>query len=210
MRRFVITALLAILLGFTVLAEERQPGAPAADRASNPAREEHGTGPESNLELWKWANFVILAGILGWLVAKNAPAFFRSRTEEIQRGIAESAKLRQDAEERAAKVEARMASLQSEIEHVRADSKAAMTNESERLRKETEQHVRRIQARGEEEIAAITKHAEKDLRIHAAQLALQLAEERIRARMSHDTQIALVDGFVKQLDRRAATPEARL
>jgi F-type H+-transporting ATPase subunit b len=207
LKRLVVLALLALAFGLATFAQEHQP---AADRAANPAREERTTEPEGNLELWKWANFLILAGVLGWLIWKNAPPFFRSRTEEIQRGIAAAAKLKREAEERAAKVEARMASLQSEIEHVRADSKAVMTRESDRLRKETEQHIARIQSRGEEEIGAISKHAEKDLRAFAAQLAIQLAEERIRSRMSDRTQNALVDGFVKQLDRRAASPEARL
>ncbi len=206
MKRLAVTALLGLAFGLTVLAQEHQP----AERAANPAHEEHATESEGNLEIWKWANFAILAGILGWLIAKNAPPFFRARTEEIQKGIASAAKLRQEAEDRAAKVEARMASLQSEIEHVRADSKATMAKEIERLRKETEHLVSRIQTRGEEEIVAISKHAEKDLRVFAAQLALQLAEERIRSRMSAATQNALVDTFVQQLDQRAATPEARL
>ena len=211
MKRLGLAALLAIAFGFAVVAQEREP-APrsAADRASNPVREKRTTEPEGNLEWWKWANFLILAGALGWLIAKNAPQFFQSRTEEIQKGIATAAKLKQEAEERAAKVELRMASLQAEIEHLRGDAKAEMAKEAERLRQETEQYIARIQSRGEQEIAAISKHAEKDLRAFSAQLAIQLAEERIRARMSSETQNALVDAFLSQLDRRPASTEARL
>jgi F-type H+-transporting ATPase subunit b len=209
-RRLSLIAFLA-LAGFAVFAQEHQPAPRSpAERASNPAREERTTEPEGNLELWKWANFAILAGIFWWLIAKNAPQFFQARTEEIQKGIAAAAKLKREADERAAKVEARMASLQNEIEHLRADAKAEMGKEAERLRQQTEQYTQRIQARGEQEIEAISKHAEKDLRVSAAQLAIQLAEQRIRASMSGETQNALIDGFLRQLDGGAASPEARL
>jgi F-type H+-transporting ATPase subunit b len=203
-----LIVVLALTFGLAVFAQEHAPS--PADRATNPAKEDSANGNEGHLEAWKWANFLILAGVLGWMIAKKAPAFFESRTEEIQRGIAEATKARQEAEARAAKMELRMASLQSEIEHVRADAKAEMAREVDRIRKETGQHIARIQAHGEQEIVAATKHAEKDLRAFSAQLAIQLAEQRIRARMSAGTQNALVDGFLKQLDRRNSTPEARL
>ena len=212
MRRLSLIALLTIFSGLVIFAQEPQaaPRRTPGERASNPAREERTTEPEGNLELWKWANFAILTVILGWLIAKNAPQFFRSRTEEIQKGIAAATRQKQEAEERAAKVEARMASLQSEIEHMRADAKAEMGKEAERLRQETEGYIQRIQARGEQEIEAISKHAERDLRVLSAQLAIQLAEQRIRARMSGEAQNALVDGFIGQLQRGAGSEEARL
>lgn len=198
-------ALIAFFAGSLAFAQEH---APEAQQVS--AKAEHASENEGNLEVWKWANFLILAAVLGWLIAKSAPPFFRSRTAEIQRGILEATKMREDAEARAAQMETRMASLQSEIEHVRADSKAAMEREAARIRQETEQQMARVLARGEQEIEAQTKHAEKDLRAFSAQLAIQLAQQRIKARMSGDTQNALFDGFLKQLDERAGSPETRL
>jgi len=205
-RRHRLAAVLALTFGLAVLAQEHSP----APRAVDPAKEDSANENEGNLEIWKWANFLILAGALGWMIAKKAPAFFESRTEQIQRGIAEATKARQDADARAAKMELRMTSLQGEIEQVRADAKAEMAREVERIRKETEQHIARVQAHGEQEIVAATKHAEKDLRAFSAQLAIQLAEQRIRERMSDDNQNALFDGFLTQLDRRSSNPEARL
>ena len=56
---------------------------------------------------WKWANFIILAGVLGYFVYKKAGAFFRSRTETIRQGIEEADRLRRDAERRVQPVEVR-------------------------------------------------------------------------------------------------------
>ena len=63
--------------------------------------QEGGGTPEPSAG-WKWANFVILVAGLGYLVAKTLPTLFKSRTEEIQKGIAEARAIKQDADKRAA------------------------------------------------------------------------------------------------------------
>jgi F-type H+-transporting ATPase subunit b len=210
--RLGLIALFALLFAFAVFAQEHAPaaqtesGQPVAAKAEHAAEAEN----EGHLEAWKWANFLILAGVLGWMIAKNAPAFFRSRTEEIQRGITEAAKLKQDAEARAAKMEVRMASLQREIGHLRAESAAEIAKGAELIRQESEHHMVRVQAQGEQEIASVLKHAEKELKAYSAQLAVQLAGQRIEQRMSMNTQEALIDGFLRQLARKSASPEARI
>ena len=60
---------------------------------------------EDNSTFWKVVNFAILAAAIGYGVLKAAPAFFRGRTADIQRGIAEATKMRQDAEARAAEMD---------------------------------------------------------------------------------------------------------
>jgi len=201
-RRVALIALLALSLRIVVFGQEH------AQPAANAVNEGRGTGATGHLEAWKWANFIILAGVLGWMIGKSAPTFFRRRTDEIQRGISEAAALKQDAEARASKVELRMASLQSEIEHVRAESKSEMEKEAARIRQETQHYRTRIQGHGEQEVDAHSRHIEKELRAYSAQLAIELAGQRIRARMSGDTQNALVDGFLKQLDRQSSSAEA--
>jgi F0F1-type ATP synthase membrane subunit b/b' len=84
-----------------------------------------------------------------------------------------------------------------------------MAHEVERIRKETEAHIARIQAHGEHEIRGPDKHAEQSLRAYSARLALELAEQRIRSRMTPETQNMLVDGFVRQMGQQAPAPEVR-
>jgi F-type H+-transporting ATPase subunit b len=211
-KRLTLVALFALLFGFAAFAQEHVPAAHAEGGHAEAAKSEHAAEGEheGNLEVWKWANFAILAGLLGWGIAKSAPPFFRSRTEEIQRGIREAAALKQEADANAAKMEVRMASLEREIEHVRAEASAEIAKETERIRKETEQQTARLQSHGEQEIAAFVKHSEKELKAYSAELAVQLAAERIRHRMSEDTHEALIDVFLRQLARKSSQPEARL
>jgi F-type H+-transporting ATPase subunit b len=151
---------------------------------------------------WKWANFAILAVGLGYLIAKNVPPLFRKQSDEIQNALAESAKIKQDAAAYAAGVEARLANLQNEIQKLRETAHAEMTAEGERLRRETEHHVQRIREQSVQEMALMTRAAKEELRKYAAELAIGLAEQRIRFRMNPETQEQLVDGFLHDLHGR--------
>lgn len=153
---------------------------------------------------WKWANFAILALGLGYLIAKNVPPMFRKQSDEIQSALAEAAKIKQDAAAYAASVEARLAALQSEIQKLRESARADMTAESERVRRETEHHLQRIREQSVQEVALMTRGAKDGLRKYAAELAIGLAEQRIRARMNPATQEQLANGFLSDLHERTA------
>jgi F-type H+-transporting ATPase subunit b len=151
---------------------------------------------------WKWANFAILAVLLGYGIAKAAPPLFRSRSAEIERGIAEAKAIKQDADRRAAEVEAKTKALGADIERFRTESRAEMQQEGERIRQETAAQIKRLELKAEQEIESAGKTAGRELKSYAAKLALDLAEQRIRARMDAKTEQALVDGYIQDLERQ--------
>jgi len=152
---------------------------------------------------WKWANFLILAGALGYLVRKPAGAYFRGQSEEITRGIAEAAKVKQEAEARAAVIEKRLAGLGEEVAKLRSAAHEEMTNEFERIGADTERQVKRLQQQAEQEIELMTKAARQEIRIYSAELALQLAEQRIRTGLNAETQAELANAFIRDLHEGA-------
>lgn len=151
---------------------------------------------------WKWANFLILAGVLGYLIGKNAPAFFKQRSEAIEQAIRDAAQIKKDAESRAAQIEARWAGLKQEIENLRTSARSEMTAEGERISRETLQHLDKIKTQATQEIALMARAAREELRKYSAGLALDLAAQKIHSRMNKDTDDRLVDGFVQDLRHR--------
>src|SRR5580692_8788881 len=85
---------------------------------------------------WKWANFIILAAGVGYLIGKNVPPLFQKQSSEIQNALKEAAKVKEDAAAYASSIEARLANLQGEIEKLRVDALSDMNNENERIRRE--------------------------------------------------------------------------
>ena len=156
-------------------------------------------GGEGNLQMWKWANFLVLAGALGYLAAKTLPPLFASRTQAILKDMVESERIRQDADQRAADVERHLATIETEIAALRAESRVETTAEADRLAKHTAVEVARIQAQSEREIGDAGKDARIELRRYAAGLVIDLAGQKISARMTPATEDRLVRGFVRDL-----------
>lgn len=156
------------------------------------------------VDIWKIANFLLLLGFLAYLIGKNAGPFFAARTSKIQEDMAQADKMRQDADARVAEVERRMANLESEIAALRAESEMEAGSETERMRQQTVAEMAKIRANAEREIAAAGKSARLDLKRYSAHLAVELAEEKVRGRVTPDTQDTLVREFVRDLDRPAA------
>ena len=160
---------------------------------------EGGEAGGGSLQGWKWANFLLLAAGIGYLIGKNAGPFFAARSQSISKDISESEQIRRDAEARAAEVERPLANLGADIAALRAESQREAQSETERLAAHAAAEIAKIEAHATHEIAAAQKAARMDLRRYAGELAVELAEQKIRARMTAATQDYLVRGFVRDL-----------
>jgi F-type H+-transporting ATPase subunit b len=195
------------LAAFTLSAQEtkqlERDGAKETEHA-----EEAEKGALPNELLWKWANFAILAGVLGWLGAKHLGPFFTSRSAEIRNGIEEAQKVKVEAEARAADIEKRIGNLSAEVESMRGKSREEISAEGARISSETSQQIARLQAQAENEITSSAKNATLELKAQAAALALKMAEQQIRGRMSPQTQDVLVDSFLNDLHNQESKTKA--
>ena len=177
----------------------------AQEHAEKTETAEHKTSePEGPGEIWKWANFVILAVGVGYWIQKVALPFLGARDSKIREGITEAQKMKQDAERRAAEMDARLATLGADIEKFRVQSGAEMRQEGERIARETTAQIKRIEEQAAVEIETAGKTARRQLKEYAAELALGLAEERLRARMDSATESTLVTNFVHDLERQTS------
>ena len=191
MRRVLLIALLAA-------------GTSVAQEPTKVESKDHAAPAGDPLILWKWANFAILALGLGYLMAKSLPAFFNSRTASIQKGIAEAQQVKRDAEQRAAATDARVSALGADIEKFRTEASAQMQREGERIQQETERQIAKLKEQAAQEIESAGKVARRELKTYAAQLALELAEQRIRGRLDPTTEAGLIDRFVGDLKRQGS------
>src|SRR5262249_6443425 len=129
MRRLVLPLALAAGLCF---AQEHGEG--KKEGHAGAAAEEEGGG----LEIWKWANFLILAGGLGYLIGKTAGPFFANRSMNIRKDMEESLRQGQEAEAKAADVDRRLASLDNQIAALRSEGETEFKRTAERIARQIE------------------------------------------------------------------------
>jgi F-type H+-transporting ATPase subunit b len=144
-------------------------------------------------------NFAILLIAILYFSAKALPPFFKSRAGEIQKGIEEARQIRMEAEKRAKEVEAKMARLGAEIDKFRAQAQSEMEQEGSRIREETARHIQKLGQQAETEIATAGKLARRELQAYAARLSLDLAEQRVKERLTPPVENGLIEDFVSDL-----------
>ena len=170
--------------------------------AADPA-EGHGDEGHDSITPWKALNFALLAGVLIYLLRKPARNFFVSRTAEIREGIDEATRSRGEAETRAAEMDRRLANLSTEVESLRQSARQEMEAEDARTRAATEQALARMQSQAGQEVESATSVARKQLRAYSAELALELARQKIQARMTPEVAGRLLDDFSASLPRNS-------
>ncbi len=190
--------LLLVFVGFAAWAQEH-PAAAAGEHGAG-AREEAAEHEQMPNEIWwKWINFAMLAGGLGWLIVKYGGPFYRSRASGIREGIEEAHRVKLEAEAKAAEIESRIANLASAIDDLRKRSSDEIAAEGLRMKADAEQHLAKIQARAEAEITSAAKTASQELKEHAADLAVKLAEVQLKTRLGASEQSGLVRHFVEEV-----------
>lgn len=151
-------------------------------------------------------NFVIVAGLIAWAMKKNLPAMFRNRTASIQKAIEEARAASADANRRLTQIESRLGRLDDEINQMRIASEKEAAAEEERIRVATAEDAKRIVESAEQEIAAATKAARRELTAYAADLAVNLAVNQIQ--VDTPTDQALVRRFSQQISNGSTGKKA--
>jgi F0F1-type ATP synthase membrane subunit b/b' len=152
-----------------------------------------------SMEVWKWANFAILAGILGYLISKNMGPVLVARSRQIREGLAAGERAKAEAEARSAAVMAKLSGLDQAIGQMKISAKEDQNREASRIQAETAAEMARIRQQSLLEIESAGKLARLEVRRHAAAAAIELAERKLRSRMSPDVQAGLLRNFTGEI-----------
>lgn len=199
-KKLVAAAVMAAgLIAAPAIAQEKPPEGPkVAEKTA-----ESGALP-TRLLIWQWVNFGILCGVLGWIAVKQGGPWFAARAHAISEGLAAGERANAEAAARTAAVNARLANLHNEIADLQSRAREEREREADRIRRSTEAEIARMRSHAEQELESAGKQARLDVQRFTAKLAIELAEQKLRAGMSRDVQAALVDSFVHDLRNGAA------
>jgi F-type H+-transporting ATPase subunit b len=170
-------------------------------QGSEPAAKEKNSEPPHEM-LYKVINFVILVGALGYVLRKPLAEFLSSRSASIQKSLDEGRKALESSQARLKAVEEKLRGLEAEIAAFKVSAAREMEAERQRLQQSSAEEAARIleSARAQTDIAV--RGAKLDLKNYAAQKAVTLAEELIRARLDDSGRKRLVTQFVANLESR--------
>jgi len=167
------------------------------------AAEEGGSATtEHAQEIFKWINFAIVAGLLAWVFLRLTPPFFRKNAETISSAISKATAAKAEADRRLREAEQKLARLDQELAQLRATAQGEMAAEAERLRAATESDIQRAGLAAKAEIEAAERAARLELKVTAANLAVDEAETLLTKELTPKVQESLVAAFVNSLEGR--------
>ena len=154
--------------------------------------------------LYPIINFVLLIAALIYFARKPVLAFLAERRGEIQNSLKSSAELLGEAEKKFAAWQRKLADLEQELESIRVMSRQRAENERANIIADATASAARIKADARAAIEQELRRAREVLREEAADLALELAENLLRAQVDDGDRERLVTEFIERVESGGA------
>jgi F-type H+-transporting ATPase subunit b len=143
------------------------------------------------------ANFVVLAALVGWFLAKTLPKTFRNRSTSIQKQLVDARAATEDANARLNSVEDRLSKLDGQIAAMRSQAEKDSALDEQRIAASVEEEKQKILAAAEQEITAATALAQRQIQQYAAELAIEQAARKLV--VTAETDRLLIQSFAQRL-----------
>lgn len=145
-------------------------------------------------------NLVVLLAVLVYFVRRPFADFWRERAHDIRKELADSARKRDEAQQRQADIQARLDRIEGEIAAMHATAEKEARQEEEQLVERARKEAQRIGEQAERSVRDEVVRARAALRADAVELAVKLAETTLRSRTSDADQAALARAFLQSID----------
>lgn len=151
--------------------------------------------------LGKVINFIVLIGALIYFLSKPLRSLLEKRATEIKHSMKEAEDSRKEAEERLKEMRERLSGLEDETAKIRRDAEIEGQKENKRIQELARTQAERLKLFARQEIEMHTNASIKELREYTAELATKLAQERIRKKLTPETQSLLLDKSIERFEK---------
>jgi ATP synthase F0 subunit b len=174
-------------------AQEPAPHAPAAGE-THEAAEEHAESPWALVA--RIVNFLILVGGFVYFLRSPFAQHLTARSQQIRADLVSARETTDRARADLSAIDRRLKELPAEIEQLRARGGEEVAAEGVRIRQQAEAERHRLLEQTRREVEIQVRLAKRSLTEHAANLAVQLASDRIERTITPDDQARLIDRYV--------------
>jgi F-type H+-transporting ATPase subunit b len=153
--------------------------------------------------IFRWLNFILVFGAIGYLVAKKGGAFFRGNAKAIAASITEASAAKAEADRELHEVETKIARLDQEIAELHEAARRDSDAEAVRLQASGRAEIEKIGQAARAEMKAAERVAQQELRALAASMAVERAGTLVSSRMNGETRARILHSFLGTLGRSA-------
>jgi F-type H+-transporting ATPase subunit b len=151
---------------------------------------------------WKIVNFGVLVFILVKFAKKPLQDFLRKRTETIEKTLNEAKEAKEAALKALQEAEKRLDTKDEEIAAIIAAAKKSGELERERIIEESGKLKEKILEQAKTNIEYELKHAKESIKAEAVELAMELAEKKLKEKLTKTEQEKLLDESLVKIGGR--------
>jgi F-type H+-transporting ATPase subunit b len=199
-----LAALVVAAASPSVAAAQGHEPAPPATGAAQPVEHaqgeaEHGSEHAVRDAIAKLLNFGILVGVLVYFLKTPIAGYLSGRSTQIRQDLVAAAELRRTASAQLEEIQKKLAALPAELAALKSRGEEDVQAEKLRIADAARLERERLLDQTRREIEMRLRMARRDLTEYAAQLAVSIAEDRIKRTITPEDQLRLVDRYTTQL-----------
>lgn len=149
--------------------------------------------------IWKIINFLILVIVLFKFAKKPFQNYLKKRTEIIEKTLNEAKEAKEASLKALREVETRLKAKDAEIEAILAASRKAGEQERDSIIEQTERLKAKILEQAKTNIEYELKHAKEAIKAEAVELAMELAEKKLREKLTKEEQERLLEDSLMKI-----------
>jgi F-type H+-transporting ATPase subunit b len=183
-------------------------GAQPADHAQpteHAATAEHGEAEAHEASLadlfWPVVNFAILCGVLYYFLRGPLTAYLEDRSQSIRKDLVDAAALKSAATSQLDEIDRKLKALPDEIDALGRRGREEVAAEEQRIAHQAAAERDRLLEQARRDMDVQVRLAKRELTEHAADLAMQLATDRIAKETTPADHARLVDRYLEQVKR---------
>jgi F-type H+-transporting ATPase subunit b len=157
--------------------------------------------PDKGLIIWTIVSFAVLVLLLGKVAWKPLIQALKDREDGIRKAIDDASSARRSADQIKAQYEQELAAAQGKAAGFISQAQAEAQKLREQMLKETEAEARRITEQTKRQLEEEKSKLSRELRQEVAGLSIRVAEKLLRHSVNAKEQEALVQGFLKDLEK---------
>ena len=155
--------------------------------------------PEVNEIIWGGLFFSVVAFLLIKFAFPALRETMHAREERIRSELEGAERARTDAESELAGYQAQLADARSESGRIVEEARQSADQVRRELIAKAEEDAAAVRSRADEDIVLAKERAISELRAEVGTMSIELAEKVVERNLDRDTQMALIDSYIRQV-----------
>ena len=151
---------------------------------------------------WRIVNFIILLYILYKLMWKKMKSFFAGRREGIKASLEEAEVVKADAEKKFKEYDEKIKKAEEEIQGISAMIKDQGEEEKKRIIADAERASVKMKEDAKARMEQELKKAKNELRLEASELAVQMAEDILKKKVTKEDHEGMVREYLDRMVKK--------